>query len=175
MASTAAWYEDNGAATGTPAKGTTRTATSNVNWKNIDDTTTAYTAPSAVIAAGQNSFVKYQFVKFTGTFNTISAGLFAHTAGSIGTGVTLKRLITSTYTTPSTTALSGSTDITATTPIASGVSVNFSTVGPEGSSPTATLTAAGYTQYIATQLQTTVAAAAGDIGTQTLTFQWNES
>lgn len=173
MAATAAWYEDNGTATGTPAQGATRTATSNVDWKSVDDTTTS--RATATIIAGQNSYAKYQFIQFTGTFNSISAGLFAHTSGTIGTGVTLKDLITSTYTTPSTTALSGSTDITADTAIASGQSVNFSTVGPQGASPTATLTAAGYTQYLATQIQTTAAAAAGDIGSQTLTFQWNEN
>lgn len=37
-----------GTATGSPAKGTTRTGgVTNVNWKNIDDSTTAYTAAAA--------------------------------------------------------------------------------------------------------------------------------
>ncbi len=59
--------------------------------------------------------------------------------------------------------------------IGSGQTVNFSTVGPEGASPTSTLTAAGFTQYLATQLQTTGSAPAGDIGSQTLTLRYNEN
>lgn len=89
MAATYDWQEDNGAATGNPAKGTTRTtARSEVNWKNIDDSTTAYS--SSPITAGSNSYEKFQFGKFTGTFNQISAGLFAHTLTAFGTGLTLK-------------------------------------------------------------------------------------
>lgn len=173
MAATAAWYEDNGAATGSPAKGATRATASNVDWKSVDDISTP--RASATIIAGQNSYHKYQFVRFTGTFNQISAGKFAHTAGTLPANVTLVDKVTSTYATPATSALSGSTDISAVTAINSGQNVNFSTVGPEGASPTSSISAAGYSQYIVTQLQTQAAAAAGDIGNQTLTFQWNEN
>ena len=173
MAATVQWREDNGTATGSPPRGTTRGNASNMNWKSVDDTSTAYT--SATIIAGQNSYQKYNYLQFGGTFNQISAGKFAHTAGSIGTGITLVSKITSTYATPSTSAMTGSTDITSTTPINSGASVNFATSGPESASPSATLGASGYSQYIVTQLQTQVSAAAGDIGSQTLTFQWNEN
>lgn len=173
MAATAVWQEDNGAATGSPAKGTTRANATQCDWKSVDDISTP--RASATIIAGQNSYHKYQFVKFTGTFNQISAGKFAHTAGTIPSNVTLVDKITSTYATPATSALSGSTDITSTTAIGSGQNVNFSTVGPEGASPSSSISAAGYSQYIVTQLQTQAAAAAGDIGNQTLTFQWNEN
>ncbi len=173
MAATAAWYEDNGAATGSPAKGTTRGAAPGGDFKSVDDVATP--RASARIIAGQNSFHKYRFVRFTGTFNEISAGKFAHTAGALGTGLTIVDKITSTYATPARGALSGSTDISAVTAINSGQAVLFSTVGPEGASPTANLTAAGYSQYIVTQLQTLAAAAAGDIGNKTMTFQWNEN
>lgn len=175
MAATFEYDEDNGAATGSPAKGTTRnTAITNVNWKNIDDTTTAYS--SSPILAGNNSYTKYQFGKFTGTFNQISAGLWSHTAGTFGTGLTLKGIVTSTYATPATSANAAlTTDMTAILAIASGATVNFSTTGPEAASPTSTLSAAGYTQYLATQLQTTTSAAAGDIGSMTLTLQYNEN
>ena len=173
MAATAQWQEDNGSATGTPSKGTSRGNASNVNWKSVDDTSTAYT--SATIIAGDNSYPKYSFVKFTGSFNQISSGKFAHTSGSLGTGLSLKSKVTSTYATPSASAISGATDISTAISIGSGASVNFSTTGPEGSSPTSTLSASGYTQYLVTQLQTTGSAAAGDIGSQTLTFQWNEN
>ena len=172
MAATAVWQEDNGTATGTPLKGTKRANATQVDWKSVDDIATPRT--TATIIAGQHSFHKYQFVKFTGTFNQISAGKFTHTAGSLGAGVTLVGKITSTYATPTRAALSGSTNITSTTAINSGQAVNFSTTGPEGTA-TSTLTAAGYSQYCVTQLQTTAAAAAGDVGNQTLTFQWNEN
>lgn len=173
MAATAIWQEDNGAATGTPPKGSSRGNASNVNWKSVDDRTTSIA--NATIFAGQNSFHKYQFVRITGSFNEVSAGKFAHTVGSLGTGLSLKGKVTSSYSTPSTGALSGSTDISAASDINNGMNVLFSTTGPEASSPAATLSAAGYTQYIATQLQTQQTAAAGDTGEQTLVFQWNEN
>lgn len=173
MPAAAVWQEDNGAATGTPAKGTTRANAANVDWKSVDDIATP--RASATIIAGQRSFIKYQFVRFTGTFNQISAGKFAHTAGSLPAGVTLVDRITSTYATPAATALASSTDISAVTAINSGQDVLFSTTGPEAAAPAASITAAGYSQYIATQLQTQTSAVAGDIGEQTLTFQWNEN
>lgn len=173
MAATAAWYEDNGAATGSPAKGTTRAAAPNGDFKSVDDISTP--RANARIIAGQNSFHKYRFVRFTGTFNEVSAGKFAHTAGAVGTGLDIVNKVTSTYATPSRAALSGSTNINAITPIASGQDVLFATSGPEAASPSANLTAAGYSQYIVTQLQTQASAAAGDIGDKTMTFQWNEN
>src|SRR3989344_2281488 len=84
-AATFEFEEDNGTATGSPAKGTTRnTAVTQVNWKNTDDEDTAYTA--SPITAGNNSYDKWQFGNFSGTYNQVSAGLFAHTAGTFGTG-----------------------------------------------------------------------------------------
>lgn len=172
MAATAQFYEDNGAATGSPAKGTTRAVAPNCDWKSVDDITTP--RANATIIAGQNSYHKYQFVKFTGTFNSISAGKFAHTSGTVGTGLKIVDKISSTYATPTTADLSGSTDITTAKQINSGQAVKFSATGPEGSASD-TLTSEGYTQYIITQLQTEATAAAGDIGQQELTFQWNEN
>jgi hypothetical protein len=175
MAATFEFQEDNGTATGSPAKGATRTtAVTQNNWKNVDDVATAYT--SSPITAGNNSFSKYQFGRFTGTFNQISAAVWAHTAGTLPAGVTLKGIVTSTYATPATTANAAlSVDMSTAIAIGSGQTVLFHTTGPEGASPTSTLTAAGYTQYFATQLQTTGSAPAGDIGTQTLTLRYNEN
>lgn len=175
MAATFEYNEDNGTATGSPLAGTTRaTAVVQVNWKNIDDvTTTAYSA--SPITAGNNSFTKYQSGKFTGTFNQISAGLWAHTATAFGAGLTLKGLVTTTYATPATTANAALTvDMTAVTAIGSGQAVLFAAT-PQTASPTTTLSAAGFTQFLATQLQTTVSAAAGDTATVTLTLQYNEN
>lgn len=174
MAATFVFQEDNGAATGSPAKGTTRANATQVNWKSVDDIATAPT--SAPIVFGNNSYTKYQFGKFTGTFNQISAGLWAHTAGTLGTGLTLKGVVTSTYATPSaTTNAALTTDMTSAIAIGSGATVLFSTVGPEGASPTSTLSAAGYTQFLATQLQTTTAASPGNTATVTLTLKYSEN
>lgn len=185
MAATFEFEEDNGAAAGSPAKGTTRTAArTDVNWKNIDDSTTLYS--SSPITAGANSFDKWQFGHFSGTYNQISAGLFAHTAGTFGAGLTLKGCpaCTSTvtalvYTTPSTTANANLTkDMTAAVAIGSGVQVQFTATGPENSatsSATSITTNPAYTNYLTTQLQTTGSAAAGDTATVTLTLQYNEN
>ena len=171
MAATTTWYEQNGTATGSPAHGTESTISS-CDWKSVDDSTTS--RASAPVLAGSNSYDKFIYLKFTGTFNQISAVKFAHTAGTLGTGISLKSKITSTYTTPATTAMSSATDITSTTSIGSGASVLLSTTGPNGST-SASQTSTCYTQYIVTQVQTTSAANAGDSGTVTLTVQYNEN
>ena len=110
MAATFAWDRDTGTQTGSPTKGTTRSAgTTDTNWKSTDTYATAYTA--APITDGTNSFEIWNFGHFSGTFNQVLTGLFAHTATAFGTGLTLKgtpactgdgdRLL---YTTPSATA-----------------------------------------------------------------------
>ena len=172
MAATTTWYEQNGTASGSPASGTESTISS-CDWKSVDDSTTA--RASAPVLAGSNSYSKYIYVKFSGTFNQVSAVKFAHTAGTLGTGISLKGKITSTYTTPATSALGSSTDITSTTPIGSGASVLLGTAGPNDTNPSASQTTTCYTQYIVTQVQTTAAANAGDSGTVTLTVQYNEN
>ena len=182
-AATFEFEEDNGAATGSPAKGTTRTAArTEVNWKNIDDSTTAYT--SNPIVAGNNSFQKNQFGHFSGTFNQVLNGLFAHTATAFGTGLTLKgvplcnsdgsRYI---YVTPSTTADTAlTTDMTSAISIGSGVTVSFSATGPEATGKATSLTTNPcYTNFLTTQLQTTGSAAAGDTAQVTLTLQYDEN
>lgn len=177
MSATFEYNRDYGAATGSPAKGTTRqTAVTDNNWSSNSDPTQAY--GSNPVVAGNNSYTQYQCGKFTGTFNQISSGLWAHTATAFGTGLTLKGKVQSAYTTPATTTDSGMsspTDMTSAIAIGSGAAVSFHTTGPEGSSPTSTLSAAGYTQFLTTQLQTTGSAAAGDTATVTLTLQYAEN
>ena len=149
MAATTNWYEQNGTATGSPAHGT-ESSISSCDWKSVDDTTTS--RASAPVLAGANSYTKYIYLKFSGTFNQVSAVKFAHTAGTLGTGISLVGKITSTYETPATSAMSGSTDITSTTAIGS------------GAFPMGLL-----------KVQTTASASAGDSGTVTLTVQYNEN
>lgn len=166
------WYEQNGTAAGTPAAGTQSTVSA-IEWKSVDDSTTS--RASAPIQAGSNSYTKYNYVGFTGAFNQISAVKFAHTAGTFGTGITLVGKITSTYSTPSTAVLAGSSDITGTTAIGSGASVLLGTTGPNDTSPASSQTTNCFTQYIVTQMQTTAGASAGDTATATLTVQYNEN
>ena len=183
MAATFAWDRDHGSATGSPAKGTTRsTSVTDVNWKNSDTEGTAYS--SAPITAGNNSYENWLFGHFSGSYNQISALLFAHTSGTLGTGLTLKgtpactgdgdRL---TYTTPSTTANSNlTTNMTTAISIGSGVAVCVGATGPEATGKdTSSTTVPCYTNYLATQLQTSGSAAAGDTATVTLTLQYNEN
>lgn len=183
MAATFEFEADTGAATGNPAKGTTRTAAiTDVNWKNIDDSTTAYS--SAPISAGNNSFERWLFGHFSGTFNQILSGLWAHTATAFGTGLTLKGNPATTgdgnrplYTTPSTTANATlTTDMTTAVAIGSGVAVFFGATGPEATGKAASMTTNPcYTNYLPTQLQTTSSAAAGDTATVTLTLEYQEN
>lgn len=183
FAATFEFEEDNGTQTGSPTKGTTRTAArTESNWKNIDDSTTAYT--SNPITAGNNSYSKWQFGHFSGTYNQILNGLFAHTATAFGTGLTLKgtpactgdgdRLL---YTTPATSSLAGlTTDMTSAVAIGSGVAVFFGATGPEATGKASSMvTNPCYTNFLTTQLQTTGSAAAGDTAQVTLTLQYDEN
>jgi hypothetical protein len=182
MSASFTWCEDNGALTS--SHGTVQTgfggsgSATDCNWKSHDDCSngsggTAYS--SYPITAGNKSFGKYQYGYFSGTFNQISAGLYGHTAGALGTGLTLAALVTSTYTQPATTTLAGTTDITTAAAISGGMAVQFSTTGPWSSS-SSTLSATGYSQYCVTQLQTTTSAAAGDtVSGLVLTMQYNEN
>jgi hypothetical protein len=176
MAATFEFDESNGAGE------TVTHARAETNWKNIDDSTTAYSASS--ITAGNNSFSKWQNGHFSGTYNQILSGLFAHTAGAFGSGLTLKgqpamtvdadRL---TYTTPGTAALATLTfDQTSVIAIGSGRAVFFGATGPANSGKAASTTAnPAYTNYLTSQLQTTGSAAAGDTVTATLTLQYQEN
>ncbi len=175
--------QDTGTATGSPAKGTTRTTgVANANWKNSGVQTDVYS--SFPIQAGNNSYQIVLFGKFSGTFNQILTGLFAHTAGTFGTGLTLKGIPNNTgdgdryiYVTPTTGADSNLTvDMTTAIAIGSGVTVCFGATGPEATGKaTSMATNPCYTVYLATQLQTTVSAAPGDTATATLTLQYNEN
>lgn len=171
MAATTSWYEQNGTASGSPAQGV-ESSISSCDWKSVDDATTP--RENAPVQAGSNSYEKYIYLKFAGTFNQISAVKFAHTAGTLGTGITLKNKITSTYATPSTSAMAGATDITATTAIGSGASVLLGNT-PNDTNPSSAKTSACATQYIVLQAQVAAIASAGDSGSATLTIQYNEN
>jgi len=173
MAATFTWKVDNGSG---PAS--TGTATDN-NWKNIDDNTTVYS--SAPITAGNNSFERWTYGSFSGTFNQILSGLFAHTATAFGSGLSLVGTPAGssqlTYTTPSTTANSNlTTNMTTAISIGSGVAVYFGpTSANTASKATSSTSNPTYSNYLTTQLQTTSGAAAGDTAQVTLTLQYQEN
>ena len=176
MAATFEFEESNGAGESpTPAR-------TEVNWKNIDDSTTAYS--SNPITAGNNSFEKWQYGHFSGTYNQILGGLFAHTATAFGAGLTLKGPPAMTtdanrlaYATPSTTTNASLTvDMTSAIAITSGSAVWFGATGPANSGKAASMTTNPcYTNYLTTQLQTTGSAGAGDTATVTLTLRYQEN
>jgi hypothetical protein len=178
MAATFSFGEDTGAAAGSPAAGTTRTdPVTNVNWKNIDDSTTAYS--SSPITRGNNSYEKWQFGHFSGTYNEISAGLWAHTATAFGAGITLVGKVAPAggYTTPAVAANAALTvDMTAAIAIGAGQAVQFGATGPEAAGKAASSTDnPAYTEWLTTQLTTTVGASPGDTATVTLTLQYSEN
>lgn len=174
MAATFTWMVDHGTASGSPAVGSSSATASAVNWLNDDSESTNSSFP---ITAGSNSYEKFNYGKFSGTFTTISAGLWAHTSTSFGTGLTLKGNVSSTYTTPSTTTNSSlTTDMTSAISIGSGQTVLFVATSPATASPGSSCsTNPCYTQYLITQLQTTSGASAGATATVTFTLQYDES
>jgi hypothetical protein len=192
LAATVQWCEDNGTQTGSPVHGTTRSgfgadthfATDN-NWKTVDDCTansgTAYSNASISVPASSSNYSmpKYQYAHFSGSFTQISATKWSadtSQTGAFPTGITLKGTVTSTYATPAATNFSLGTDFTSVVAIGSGSAVNFAVAGPENGSPTSTLSAEGYSQYLATQLVVaSTCSTPGDTPTITSTLQWSEN
>lgn len=163
MASTQTWSEGNGTNAGTET-----TSRTEMNWKNVDDSTTAYS--SSVIAAGSNSYTKYQAIKFAGTYNTLSSLTYKVDNNAPATGLSIVGAVVTSGTTPSTSASGDSAFST------SGASANFTstTLGYAAGSSTTT-TNPVYGNAIRTQLQTTSSAAPGDTPTATFTAAWTES
>ena len=152
---------DNGTATGSPSKGTTRSGIGNTTYVTTldftatDDFTTSHASSPVVVASGGPtvySYPKFLYGIFSGTYTTISNCKFYHSSGTCPTGVTLAGCVTSTYSTPAQTALSGTSDMTSAVSFSSGLSVDFSATDPSAASPTSTLSSGGgYTQYLAVQ------------------------
>jgi hypothetical protein len=176
MAATFEWWEYNG--TGPTSSG----IAADVNWKNIDDRGTAYT--SNPITAGNNSYEKWQYGKFSGAFNQISAGLYGHTAGTFGAGITLKGppLMAAdgnklTYATPATTtnaSLTKDMSLPAALTV-SGIAVWFGGSTPVGTKTATSTAVPTFTNFLTTQLQTTGSAGAGDTTQVTMTLQYDEN
>lgn len=166
MASTQTWSEFNGASAATET--TSRTED---NWKNIDDSTTAYSA--SPVPANANSFTKYQALKFgVGTgWNSLSALTYKVSSNAPATGVSIVASVVTAGTTP---AITASGDAAAST---SGTAANFNTSATPYGTGTSSTTAGTimYANAYRTQMQTTSGAGPGDIPTVTITATWTES
>lgn len=165
MASTQTWSEGNGAnaATETPNRPES-------NWKNIDDSTTAYS--SSPITAGNFSFSKAQAIKFGGTYNTLSSLSYKISNNAPATGISIVGAVVSAAFTPATTATGDSAMST------TGLTANFTGGTWAGVFAAGTTTSAAnpvYGQVLRTQLQSTGSAAPGDIPSVTITATWTES
>ncbi len=187
MAATFTWNERNGASPGSETAGV-----GNINWKAVDDTTTAYSNSNAVIAAGTNSYTKWQYGKFTGAYNTISNVLYIHQSGVFGAGVTLRCQKSMTqdsdrlsYITPSRVADNVNITPVDFTGVGTSVTVYVGDLeaGVDGAASSGKAAAANkpgvsgtlWTNYLVTQLQTTGLAAPGDTAPITIRLQYDES
>ena len=139
------------------------------NFKTADDATAANYS-SNPITAGNNSYEVWLRMHFTGTFNKIdNLQFWMSTDFSPNTGLTVKwnGNNSGSYATPVTSSSSvATTTIPTSDPGTANVSIATSLSG--------NLSAAGYSDYIVLQLQTTVSAAAGDTSLATFTCQYDE-
>jgi hypothetical protein len=164
MASTQTWTEGNGATAATQTGSRT-----DINWKNIDDSTSAYS--SFPVTAGNNSFGKYQALVYAGTWNSLSVLTYKCSSNAPATGITLVGSVVAAGTTPATTATGDSAMST------SGLSANFAGTSTPYAAGASTASGGGtyYAQALRTQIQTTTSAGPGDISAITITASWTES
>lgn len=168
MASTQTWSEGNGASANTET-----TSRSEANWKRIDDSTTAYTANPINSTNNENSYGKYQAIKFAGTWNSISALTYKIDNNAPATGLSIVGAVVTSGTTPATTATGDSAMST------TGASANLTvtTLGYAAGASSSTASGTIYGNALRTQLQTTssYAGGPGDITSRTITASWTES
>jgi len=139
------------------------------NYKTSNSLASAADYTSYPITAGNNSYEVWLKGHFTASFNKIQNAKFWKSAGGPDSGVSLVfDGDTTAYATPTSAA---STAAAAAMPTASPGSANVSFAGSLAGS----ITAAGYSDYIVTQMQTTTAAAAGDTSTYTYTLTYDEN
>ena len=139
------------------------------NYQNADLAGIAFYATNPIVA-GNNSFEVWLRAHITGVFNLVRDFRFwQSTAFSPATGLQIYWKGTQQiYLTPS----SGTSSIaTSSIPTADPGTANVSI----GGNLSGSLTTSGYTDYIVTQLRTTVSAAAGDTSLTTVTLSYTEN
>jgi hypothetical protein len=161
----AGWY----GASGAPTTADLGVSGNLFNFKTSNSLATPGDYTSYPITAGNNSYEVWLKGHFTGTFNQIQNLKFWKSSGNLGTGETLDFIghVTA-YDDPVTTA---SPYATGAIPTSSPGSANVSIGGSLGGN----LSAAGFSDFIVLQLQTTTAAEAGDTETFTFTLTYDEN
>ena len=122
------------------------------------------------IARGQNSFEKYIFGSWGGTFTQVDVIQFAMTAGSFGTGEVIKwGSNTETFAFPvTTTSTIATASLPTTLPGSANVSIGGNLAGSLIASP-------GSSDYMVMQYITESTAALGSTNQKTFTIMWDES
>ena len=170
MAVVVEWYRDTGAKTGTPAKGAKREKIESISWSAVDSVTTA--SINAPVLAGDNSCSCYICAKFGGTFTRVGSVKISHEDGALPANTKLVGKVTSSYETPVTTALPGAEDMSQPKSVDNGAPMKL---GADPSTANAdVITSPGYTQWLATQIQTTSGAASGVSPALKLVLSWIE-
>jgi len=168
MVATWNWAQFNGASAGTA---TDLGASGNLFNFKANDSATAADYSTNQITAGANSMEVWLKAHFTGTFNKVeNLQFWMSTDFSPNTGLALKYKANG-QTTGVTPVATTSSVATTAMPTADPATANVTI----GGSLSGSLTAAGYSDYIVMQLQTTVSAAAGDTSLCTFTLQYDES
>lgn len=161
----AGWYDDSG----DPTTADLGVSGNLFNFKTSNDLSNPADYTSYPITAGNNSYEVWLRGHFTGTFNQIQNLKFWKSAGNYGTGENIDFTGQVTAFDDPTTA--DSTYATASVPTSSPGSANVSI----GGSLAGDLTAAGFSDFMVLQLQTTTAAEAGDTETFTFTLTYDEN
>ena len=166
MAATFEWDEDNGA-------GQIRTHNlSNCNWGNVDQANLDPTVEANKILIGENSYSKYIFGHFSGTYGQIGPnGKLWKSGGALPGNVYLKAGMTNTYATPSKTA-TGDGDIP--TSEGAALAVNFGS-SPQNATNPSTSANPAYSAFWRSQIQTQAGAPTGAIASQTISLKYDES
>lgn len=167
MSASFQWSGTYGASPGTPVD--LGVSGNLFNFKSLDSLTSASDYTANPITAGNRSYEIWLRAKFEGSFNQIQNLQFYKSAGTYGTGISIKwDGDTTGYATP---VSSASSIATADVPTADPGTANVSI----GGELTGALTASGYSNYVVLQLGTTTATSAGDTNAYTFVLQYDEN
>lgn len=61
----------------------------NLNWKAVDDTSTPISSYTTAIGLGTNSYTKYNYIRFSGSFTNVGNVSVTHLSGKLPKGVKL--------------------------------------------------------------------------------------
>lgn len=168
MAATFNWWGEYGTS-GAPTTADLGVSGNLFNFKTSNSLASAADYTSYPITAGNNSYEVWLKGHFTAAFNKVQNAKFWKSAGAFGAGEGIDwDGVATAYVTPVT---AQSTIATAAIPTASPGSANVGFAGSLAGS----ITAAGFSDFIVMQMQTTTAAEAGDTDTFTFTLTYDEN